>query len=779
MLKALDVETVRTALAEGAATPLGREAAGAVVPTRDVERVRRWHDEVQELLRLQSDGARLPVAGVEDERVPVARAAKGSILDVGEIRRLGVTLDQVLRLDRWLADVDAPVLSQERDALAVDADVAQRLVDAIDDQGRLSARAYPTLGGLRERVASLHASIRRTLEELVRGDALADVLQDRFVTQRGDRYVLPVKANTDRRSVGIVHGMSGSGQTAFVEPHEVVALNNDLRLAEGALEAEERRILTSLSSMVGRAAPAIQTALQAVTRLDMVGARAHLAERMDALRPVVGTEGRVRLVAARHPVLVLRGLDVVANDLSLGPDVPALVISGPNTGGKTVALKTLGLAAWLVRVGCFVPADEGSRVDLFGDVMALVGDHQDVLGDHSSFSGHLVGLSAMLDRAGPGALLLVDEIASGTDPQQGAALAHAFVEAVIDRGARIVLTTHFHRLKLLGQVDDRVAMAGMQFSDGQPTYRMILGASGESHALEVAERVGFDGDVVTRARSLMDQGERDLAETLAALDVARSEAEAAARRVEELQADLAERTARVAAREEEIAKRAKALERDRASAFLSRLSEAEKAVGAVVADLQRAPSHDAVRTARATLDALKGLAPTPEEPAAPAPDRPLEVGDRVRLTKLRQRGEVIGVGKRLKIRTERGLTVQVDPGDAQRTADQAPPERAPVPKPSRRAGPSAPDDLGDVLRHDGNTLDLRGQRVDEGIDAVERFVDRALMSDKPVVFVLHGHGTGAMKQAVRDWMRTSPHVARWQPALPDQGGDAYTIAALR
>jgi DNA mismatch repair protein MutS2 len=775
-LSALDGAAVLAAIAERARTGMGRRAALALPLASTASEAVARLDLTEEALRLEEEGGSVPVGGIEDVGGPIDRAVRHAVLEKDELRQVARALDASNRLADALlgADEEVPALKAIAPRLQVDRGVVDALAAAFDETGELSARTYPVLGELRERVAGLHHAIRRTLEDLVKGDTLADALQDRFVTQRGDRYVLPIKANWKRKELGIVHAVSGSGQTAFVEPHAVVELNNDLRLAEGELEATERRILAHLSGMVGRVGPSALDALDAATTVDLAVARATLARDLDATRPKVGEGEAIVLRSARHPLLVLRGLDVVANDLELTTDAPVLVVSGPNTGGKTVALKTVGLAALLVRLGCFVPAEAGSRVDVFRDVVALVGDHQTVQGDQSSFSSHVAVLREMLARSGRGALFLVDEIASGTDPEQGSALAHAVVERFVETGARALVTTHFQRLKALGAADPRVATAGMQFERGRPTYRLVRGATGESHALEVAERIGIEPVLIARARALMDQGERDLHDALASLDRERLRAAEATRRADELAAAIASQTARLAEREEALARRARELDQKQASAFLDRLASAEKAIGAVVADLQRAPSHAKVQAARATLDALRGLAPS-EEGSSSAPP-PLAPGDRVRLPKVNDVGEVVSLGKLLTVRTSRGLTMRVDPGDVVRLGGPvAPPEPRPVATREKAARGAADA----AVRVDANTLDLRGLRVDEGLEEVERFLDRMIREDRNVVFLLHGHGTGAMKQAVRQFLPRCRVVASWAPAPADQGGDAYTMATLR
>lgn len=781
-LHALDWDAIQQALASFARTPMGRRAAESLVGLPDHAAVLEALDATDELLRLEADGGWVPVGEVTDAEGPLSRAEKGAVLDKEALRTAGRALRAMVDLGEYLLtnEQDVPTLQAWAPALELDRMVVDALAAAFDETGELSARTYPELGELRQRIQDLHISIRRTLDELVSGDALEGVLQDRYVTQRGDRYVIPIKANFKRKEMGIVHGMSGSGNTAFIEPHQVVALNNELRLAEGQLEAAERRILMALSKVLGRIAPRALKGLEVAARIDLAAARAGLAQRLEAHRPIVRDSGVIRVTHARHPVLTLREVAVVPNDLSLDSQQAVLVISGPNTGGKTIALKTAGLCALLVRAGCFVPAEEGSRVDFFHTVVALIGDHQTVHGDHSSFSSHLVALHEMLEVAEPGCLYLVDEIASGTDPQQGAALAHAVLETFLERGPRAVITTHFHRLKTVSALDDRFTIAGMQFANGRPTYRLLTGASGDSHALETARRIGLSEDLVERARTLMGEGERELADTLAALDRERARAEEASQRAEALAQELVEQRTRLEAREAKLTARAKQIEEERAQAFITRLDQAEKAISAVVADLQRNPSHKGVNTARAATQAMRRLAPRKAPEAAPAQaPRELAVGDRVRLRKLGKTGEVVGLsGKQVQVRSG-GLQLTVKRRDLERIDSHGAAQPTPAPRAAAASAPAARPDVGDAVRHPGNTVDLRGMRVDEGIDKVEKFFDTATMRHQQIVFILHGHGTGRMKQAVRKWLPSSGYVDDWAPALPDQGGDAYTVAALR
>ncbi len=771
----LDWPFVVEAWARSARTPMGAAAVRAL-GALDRDGIVEALDATDEVLAVEDEGSDVPVGAVSDVRGPAHRAAKGQVLEAAELLAAGRTLKALIELaaatDR-LAE-QAPTLARWGSDIVVDRWIADELEYSFDATGRLSGSRYPELEELRRGIQRLHEEVRGTLDRLVKGEELGDdLLQDRFWTVRDDRYVVPVKAHAKRWDLGIVHGTSGSGRTVFVEPHVIVQLNNQLRLAEGRLRAAEHAILAELSRELGTQATALDVATEAATRIDVACARAGLARSLRASRPAVGEDGVIVVREARHPVLVLRGVDVVANDLEVTTDHPVLVLSGPNAGGKTVALKTLGLCAELVRHGCHVPAAPGSRVDRFDPVLASIGDQQTVEGDLSSFSAHLVTLKAMLDAAGPGGLLLLDELASGTDPAQGAALAQAICEHLAGTGARVVVTTHFAALKAMGAADPRFQVAAVQYAGGLPTYRVLMGATGESHALDIAGRVGLPDRIHVRAEACLGEQQAELGRLLVALEAERARAEAARQEVERIRAEAAERARVLAEREERVRRRAKELEAEAAARYLQRLQDAEKAVGQVVAELQRAPSNKGADAARATIAALKGLAPRVEAAQAEAPP-PLEPGDRVRVRNLAGTGEVVSLsGASAQVRVG-GLVVKVKTADLE-------PVRGKAPQPRGGAGVSfAPRAraLEEAVRLPTNTLDMRGMRVDEAQGAAEAFFDKAVRSGWDSVFLLHGHGTGALKDGLRGWLRSSGYVADWCPASEEQGGDAFTVVQL-
>jgi len=784
-LEALDWEAVLSALASHARTPMGREALLKSLPQDSVSGVQALHDQIDEVWCLEELGAQIDVGGVADIRQDLIRAKTGEVLDASELRTLGHSVQALRVLARALTlrEDDAPHLASIALGMEIDDTLADALTLAFDPSGQLSSQTYPQLGDLRQQVQHLHERIRTTLDSLVRGDELSDILQDRFVTLRNSRYVLPIKSHAKRWDIGIVHGTSGSGATAFIEPHQVIALNNQLRITEGELIAEERRILAQLSKAVGVCAPALTQAIASTTLIDCAIARAGLARQLHCSRPAVESSGSVLLRQARHPVLCLRGVAVVPNSLELNPTSPALLLTGPNAGGKTICLKTIGLCALLVRIGCFIPAAPGSRLDLFPIVYASIGDAQTVHDDLSSFSGHLVALRSMLQAAAPGALLLLDELASGTDPAQGGPLAQAVLEALLSKGAKLVVTTHYSRLKALPATDSRFSTAAMEYSEGKPTYRVLPNALGESRALATAARLGLDEAVVTRARQLMGEAELSLTAALEALELERQRADTHSRSAAEQAAVLEEKAAALAQKEAWLLERAEELKSQAAEEFVGRLAAAQESIRQVVSQLQRSPSHKGVDAARASLNALSKLVPTPPPAAQETPDETFAIGDKVTVKTLGKTGIITGISEGVVTIKSQQMRLKIPAGDLCRAKNKPPAPKAKASKKKRRKkGPRSAarrvSSIEQALRLPANTLDLRGMRVEEGFDAITAFMDQAVLESRDHVFLLHGHGTGALKQAIRRWLPASPYVHQWAPANGDQGGDAFTIVAL-
>jgi DNA mismatch repair protein MutS2 len=587
---------------------------------------------------------------------------------------------------------------------------------------------------------------------------------------------------------GIVHNASQSGQTLFVEPESMVELGNELSIATAVAQEEEQRILRELSEDLGAAGSALQRDLGAIGRLDALEASARLASDLDAHAPEVGplADG-LELLSLRHPLLVLQGKKVVASHVRLVPPERALIVSGPNGGGKTVAITAVGLSALMLRAGLPVAAAAGSRLPFFLEVQAAVDERGDLAKDLSTFTAHLAAVREMLAGAVPGSLVLVDEIAADTDPREGAALAAAILEALVEKGAAVLVTTHLDELKALALTDGRYANARVGFDAErlQPTYQLHLGTPGSSSAIEVAARVGLPEGVVARARAALHGQGGALGEALRALDEERARLAAERRRTEETleRARLAEERARAA---EEASRRA---EREAAARMGQDLADdldaARAEVAELLASLQAKPSVKAATEAQQKLEAwratVSSAARTAEAKAAAGaealPGEAVAPGVRVRIVSLGQEGEVVEVDGGVALVRAGPLKVRRPVADLLPLRGKA--KDAAIGRTRAERVAAAAAVRPDAPRSAERKLDVRGLRVEELLRSVERFLDARYAEGDTDCLILHGHGTGALKQALRDHLSSSPYVGAFRAGDRHEGGDAVTVVTLR
>jgi DNA mismatch repair protein MutS2 len=830
----LDWPQVIARLAGEAQSTRGREACQALVDpaqlARTVDEARVALAEVAEAAAVLKNGLSLPGLGFADVEPQLAAAERELVLTAEDLRPVAELCEIVAAARRFFigpaegeeADGDrrgrrppTPLLQARAQALEPLLPLARTIRATFDAAGQIRDDVSPELGRLRRERESLSGRVRGEIERLMREEAFASVMQDQFWTIRSDRYVLPLKASAKSMGLGIVHDSSRTGETVFVEPTAVIALNNRVKVCDLEIEHEIRRILEALSRQVAGAVPSLRANLVQLGELDAIAAKARLGVDYGGSDVALVDDTFIDLRQGRHPLLVLRaaheGFRVVANDVVLGGGAArVLIVSGPNAGGKTVILKTLGLAALMARAGMLAPAAAGSRVGFFTDVLPDIGDRQSVLGDLSTFSAHLANLGAILRAAaaaGEGerrALVLLDELMAGTNPEQGAALARATLEALAAAGDRVlvVATTHADALKALAEDDTRFRNAGMEYDLERlvPTFRVRDGAPGRSYALDIATRMGLPQGVLARARELAGGTTVALEEVIATLEareaaLARETERLAAARVELEASTEDQRAAREALdrREHELALHSRA-------AVEAAVREAREAIRAIVRQAQQAGSARAAETARVALadaaqTALQSL-PTPPKPVAP-PVESLKVGQRVRVPALGSDGVVaqapdargrlrVTVGKMsVDVHvSELGKQAQAPAPVAAGAAARRPDVRRANARAAALAGdspeppPEAADSFGWAMQTATNTLDLRGQRADDVRDAVEAYLDRAALQDRSPVFIIHGHGTGALKKIVREYLAESSYVKRWAPGGKGQGGDGVTIVEL-
>lgn len=786
-------------LAERCESTQARAVALAYAPSDTIADARVRVARTREAMRLDAIGEPIPQGPLPDVRECLARVEKGAdasayeLHGVREMLRTAHTLRRFAHSHREVAPAVAEALESDPSL-----DKVLGVLDhAIDPDGSLADRASADLAQARRRVQETRARLVQRLEELM--SRYAAVLQDRYYTNRDGRYVLPVRSDSHIPVPGIVHGSSSSGATLFVEPRAVVSLGNQLRVNVAELEREEARVLAALSAKLRGEVELVEAAHDACVMADLLRAIVRLSNDLEAVAVEIDSEPAIHLLAARHPLLALAEGRVIANDLHLRAG-RVLVVSGPNAGGKTVALKTLGLAAVMVRAGLPLPVREGSRVGWFDPITCDVGDDQSLARNLSTFSAHVTNLATVLAGVRQGAMVLLDELAGGTDPEEGAALAAAVLEHLASRGAAVAVTTHYELLKTLALRDERFenASVGFDLRSMSPTFAVTLGIPGASSALAVAQRYGISLEVIERARGLLPEhaGSREdvvrrLQDEERAARMARAAAEDEARNIARLRAELeAERNALRAREQQKLSREGnelmELLRKAREDLRNAQASVRRKKIDEVaVREAERAMNEVAAKVS-VSGEIGRGLAvakATTAPSRRPAREDELVAGARVWVPRLNATVEVLERAKE-QVRVSAGalkLFVGVNECVIElREGDEAP--AAPMSRGMRRVATVPYDVAGDALRPlrtESNTSDVRGLRVDDALGMIDAFLDRLYGDGGTSGFVLHGHGTGALKAAVREHLGRSPYITRSRAADPEDGGDAFTVFWMR
>ncbi|MBI5906051.1 MAG: Smr/MutS family protein [Deltaproteobacteria bacterium] len=791
-LAALEWGKITARLSGHASSEPGRVLCSSLTPGTDLDAIRASLEENRDGRRMLLQDGPLPLDGVKEVAEEVAKAAKGASLSPLELLSVGSTARTGERARRFFDDRRGkyPRLAHHARAIPPLREIAEEIAMKIDSEGNVPDRASPALGTLRRNLASVRVRLQETADRIVSSPRYSRHVQESYATVRSGRVVIPFKAASKGLFQGIVHDSSQSGQTVFFEPEELVHLNNEARMAELEVEREVARILAELSSHVARRSDELLLALSLLARLDFIQARALLADELSGAEPSVNASGEVRLPSARHPLLVLSGRPVVPNDLSVGRPYLCLVLTGPNAGGKTVALKTLGILTVMAMAGLSIPASPDATVSTFGSVFVAVGDEQSVERDLSTYSAHIRRLNEILRGADRGSLVLLDEVVSGTDPREGAAIARAFLETLADREVRVVATTHFEELKGIAFTDRRFENGSMAF-DGdhlRPTYRLSLGVPGRSMGMEIARSLGFPGEVLARAAGYLSGPGPDLTEVIDRLERERERlraetAEMATRRkeAEEVRRKLEADREKVRSEESRVVSQARQRMREE-------VRKAEGELARIMEEMRKDRRIDTVRKATTVLNEWKEKARIAEEdPAvrtmvsrsAPAdPGATLHPGQKVFVASLAKEAEVAspsGPDDREVEVAAGGMKLRV-PREQVRVFPSAGGSRE-----RRGGGGSRSTEASPAAVHiqtPENTLDLRGMYVDDALPEIDAFLDRLSLAQAPHAFLIHGHGTGALKAGVRRHLAKSPYAKRSLPAPREQGGDGVTIVLL-
>ncbi|TKB71769.1 MAG: endonuclease MutS2 [Nitrospira sp.] len=750
--------------------------------------------ETTEMAELQTLGDALQALAFPDICHPLARAKKGAALEAPELRDCAVVLELLEESSRFMSrhQQDAPALAaaaQPLQSIGELRPVKAALDAAIHSDGSIKESATPELRRLTHQAHAFKQQMRDQVNHMLHSRRYEEVLQEQYFAQREGRYVIPVKADMRGRVSGIVHDISASGATVFIEPRELVELNNSIKVADLEIEREVRRILSELSSLVGAQSEIILAGLDALAVLDGISARASFGRQLKAHPVELNADGRVKLLQARHPLLVLSKEQVVANDILLDESIQVLVISGPNTGGKTVTLKIVGLFALMVRAGLHLPCDAESEMAIFPDVYADIGDAQDLARDLSSFSAHMTQIIQLLDEteclrnsgeygSPRKSLVLLDEPVTSTDPTEGAALAEALLCRLATLGMKVIATTHYGSLKALAHTMPGFANAAVEFDVAtlSPTYRLFMGVPGGSSALEIAGRLGMDRALIDEARSKLHKDERVMETMLHDLQATQRQlADDLARAVEaRREAERAEQQAKaqLAQLEETEREAQKGLKRKLSEQFSRARAEVQATVDTVKGE-QKLIKAKAAKQRLFELEAQTKakLAPV----GTPIPLDQLGVGDQVEISGLGMTGTLLEMPqgkKRVRVKVGQGELLATVANLVGLGRGKVAPS-SPVPSNSRLVSPG-----GGLGLDEQTVVDVRGKAADEALDQVVAALDRATMAGTPFLRIIHGHGTGKLKASLRDYLKDSPYVAEFRVGDRAEGGDGVTIVKL-
>lgn len=784
--KALELDKILGFLSNCAALADAKTAALNLKPSSDKQTVAERLSETDEAYKLTASFGSPSFGGAVNVGRALTRAATGAPLSMKELLDIAETLRVIRSVKDWKSHSNlsgGDSLGGLFEALTPCKFLEQKIFSSIKNEEEMFDEASPELSRIRRKLRQNAENVRSRLEKLIKGSASSKYLQDSIITRRDGRFVIPVKVEYRAKVDGLVHDTSGSGSTVFVEPMAVVEVNNEIKLLRSKEADEIERILAELSSDAASVKDTILDSYDALVKLSLIFAKADLAFKMKASLPKINDKGRVYLKNARHPLISARS--VVPVTVSLGVDFDTLVITGPNTGGKTVTIKTIGLLSLMTMCGLMIPADDGSEVAVFDNVLADIGDEQSIEQSLSTFSAHMTNIILILNSADGNSLVLIDELGSGTDPIEGAALATAVLMKLREKGAKIAATTHYAELKSYALNTDGVCNAACEFDVEtlSPTYRLIIGTPGRSNAFAISARLGLSADIIENAKSMVSEDALKFEEIAAELDRARAEAEKELKKSAKLRMELEEAKAKNKQRTDDINRsRERILENARENARAV-VEKARQQADEMLEELKkiRAESNESAdsRITRARAAMKSGIRKL-EDTADPVVKRqnggslprPLKEGDEVEIIDLDKKATVLEIyPKSEQALVLAGIIKTKVPFSNLRLSEQ---KKVQIPKTR-----TVSTNINRVDRKAAVEVDLRGMSSEEAIYDLDRFIDNAIITKVKLISIIHGKGTGVLRKAVQDHLKRHPYVASFRLGVYGEGESGVTIAELK
>ncbi len=786
-IKTLEFDKVKAMLAQKAGTFLGKQAIGELRIESDFMKVQRLLEETAEAVRILDEGKRFPFGGAFNIEAEVRRAQLGSTLLPEELLHVMTTAAAIRSMKQFLAENEenAPALQDYGRDMQIFSRLEKQIEQAIDDHGEIKDNASPKLNGLRNAIVIAKNRVKEKLDSILHDPNNQKYFMDNLVTMRGDRYVIPIKQEYKMNFPGIVHDQSGTGATLFIEPMAVVNLNNDIKRYVAEEREEVERILRQLTQNVGQEAEALLASLERFTALDVICAKAYLAQEQHAVRPMLSVNGGVDIVQGRHPLL--NQDTVVPLDVQLGEKFSMLLITGPNTGGKTVALKAVGIFALMAQTGMFIPASS-AKLPVFRAVYADIGDEQSIEQSLSTFSGHMTNLISILKEVRERDLVLVDEICAGTDPNEGAALAMSILEHLHENKVLTMVTTHYSELKTFAYGHEGMENASVEFDPVslRPTYRLLMGVPGSSNAFNISRRLGLADSIIDQAGRLLNQEHVHMETVLQELEGERRRYESGSKEIdalrlesEHLRNELAHAKQEFERRKNEMLRKA----REQADDIYRRSRRESEAVlkelRSMKADFDTKRLEQAAEEARKKLNkTLSEDAPLPE--GAPLTPATAKKGLNVFVVSLGKNGIITDVkGKEVTVHV--GILKMNVPADKCLLTKAQPANTSGESKLRKRAKGGAGYAHQMFVAKSSSArqeIDVRGMTLDEAIPVVDKAIDDALLAGISKLRIIHGKGTGALRAGLTAYLETNRFVRKLEVAAIEAGGSGATVIDL-
>lgn len=770
----LEFDKIRTQLMGFTYFDGGKLDILATSPSSDYQSVQTRLDETAQAMELLRFGEPAFLSRVKLIDELLAKSKRSSMLTSQELLEIFYLLSAARLAKKMIDDNKYGALGKYSSQLQENRSLESKITDAVSEDGEIRDSASPALYNARKQINTYRSRIKEYLNQFIRSESSQKYLQEALVTERDGRYVVPVKQEFRNEVKGIMHDESSSGATVFIEPMPVVEQNNKIRALQAEEKREIERILRELSQMITYEVEALVLNLGLLSILDHIFARARMAYKTNAFRPIVSQQGIIDLNRAKHPLL---GDSAVPVDIKLGGNFDILIITGPNTGGKTVVLKTLGLLTIMAMCGLFIPARENSQIAVFEGIYADIGDEQSIEQSLSTFSSHMKNIIEILNRADDKSLVLLDELGAGTDPAEGAALARAILEELKRKGSKAVVTTHSSELKYFAYQNERVENASVEFDPIKllPTYKLTIGMPGQSNALQIAARLGLDKKLVEQAQKFMPEREVEIGQMLTELKEKKHQYETTAREIAITHDELLhEKESLTLERQKTLEDREAIIQKTRLEAqqYLKKVrNEAEEAIDELKELLKNRgtpPKWHEVEQARQKLKQVDAAQTQDKYESSAAPD--IQPGDHVIIKSIRQKGFVIeGPNKQGDVLVQAGilkLTVKVQELVKTESAEE---------QTSRVRNQSYLD----KARHISKEIDLRGKNAEEAFELIERYLEDAHLVNLDSVRLIHGKGTGALRLAVRDYLRGHYYVKSYRDGLLEEGGHGVTVVELK